>query len=688
MSPARRPRRDLTRLLRPRNIAAVGGAWAANVVRQCLKMSFPGDIWPVNPARESVHGIPCFKKIADLPAAPDAAFVGVNRNLSAQVARELAAAGCGGAVFFAAGFAEADGEDLQRQLAEAAGAMPLLGPNCYGVLNCLDGAPLWPDQHGGKKIARGVAVVSQSSNIANNITMQRRGLPLAYAVCAGNQAQTGVSDIGAALLDDPRVTALGFYIEAVDDPESFAQMADAAREKNKPVAVLQVGKTRAARAAALSHTASLAGGDAASRAFFRRIGIPTVETVPELLEALKLFHVHGALPGNSVCSISCSGGEAALMADRVGNRNLRFGELSESSRAKIRAALDDVAPARNPLDYHTFIWGNEPALEKTFSAMMENNFDLSLLVLDFPRPDRCESAEWDAAARACESARARTGARAAIVSTLPENIPEERAEDLMSRGVAPLAGFDEALAAAEAAARFGEKRPEAPPVFNSAGRGDSANAKLPARTLDEAEAKRRLSAFGVSVPAGMVAATPEAVAGAARQLGGPLAVKVLGVAHKTESGAVALNVCGPEDARAFADATGGGPWLVEKMIPDGVAELLLGVSRDPVFGLTLTVGAGGILTELLDDSETVLLPTSAGEIRAALAGLRCAPVLAGFRGRPAARLESVVDAALGLARFAEANMDSVEEIDINPLIASPDGATAADALIQIRERAK
>ena len=687
----------LTRLLRPRSVAAIGGDWAANVVRQCRKMNFPGDIWPVNPARESLGGMPCFKKIADLPAPPDAAFVGVNRKLSAATARELAAAGCGGAVFFAAGFAEADGENLQRQLVAAAGTMPLLGPNCYGVLNYLDGVPLWPDQHGGKKIQRGVAVVSQSSNIANNITMQRRGLPLAYAVCVGNQAQTGMSEIGAALLEDPRVTALGFYVEGVDDPESFARMADLAREKNKPVAVLHVGKTRAARAAALSHTASLAGGEAASRAFFRRVGIPAVETVPELLESLKLFHIHGALAGNNICSVSCSGGEAALMADRAGNRDLRFGELSESSREKIRAALDDAAPARNPLDYHTFIWGNEPALAKTFAAMMENNFDLSLAVLDFPRPDRCESAEWDAVVRACETAGAQAGARMAIVSTLPENIPEARAADLMNRGIAPLAGFDEALAAAEAAARFGEKRDGVPPVFNNGAKPNGSKfnnsaepdgSKFPTRMLDEAEAKRRLNAFGISIPAGMVAATPRAVADAAAKLGPPLAVKVLGVAHKTESGAVALNLRNADDARAFANRSGGGPWLVEKMIPNGVAELLLGVSRDPVFGLTLTVGAGGILTELLNDSATVLLPTDANEIRAALAGLRCAPLLAGFRGRPAAAVESIVAAALGLAAFAKANMDSVEEVDINPLIASPDGATAADALIQIREKAK
>ena len=680
-------RANLSRLLRPKSVAAVGGDWAANVVQQCRKMNFPGPVWPVNPKRESVCGIPCVEKISDLPAAPDAAFVGVNRELSVDAARQLRDIGCGGAVFFAAGFAEADDasdnarKQLQRELVDAAGEMPLLGPNCYGVLNYLDGVPLWPDQHGGKKIDRGVAVVSQSSNIANNITMHRRGLPLAYVVCAGNQAQTGASDIGMALLDDSRVTALGFYMEGMDNPQSFAELAERAREKNKPMAVLRAGKTQAARAAALSHTASLSGGDAAARAFFHRIGIPLVHSVPELLEALKLFHLHGALPGNRVCSVSCSGGEAALMADHMRGRELQFGLMSESSRAKIRKALDNVSPARNPLDYHTFIWGNEAKLREVFSAMMENNFDLSMLVLDFPRADRCEAKEWDAVLRACESASTQTGARAAIVSTLPENIPEERADDLMRRGIVPLMGFDEALAAAEAAARFGMAKKFIPPKIVPP-------RDLPLTTLDEAAAKKLLNEFGVPVPPGAVCDSPEKVRQAAEKLGAPLAVKVLGVAHKTECGAVALNVSSPAEAESFAEKSGEGPWLVERMIVGGVAELLLGVSRDPVFGLALTVGAGGVMTELLADSATMLLPTNAEEIRAALEGLRCAPLLTGFRGRPAADIDAAVECALKLSAFAEVNADLLEEVDINPLIASANGATAADALIRIRKEAK
>src|SRR6056297_1386082 len=181
-------RRDLSRLLRPRSIAVIGGgAWCANVVEQCRKMGFDGAIWPVHPTRAALAGVPAFARIEDVPGVPDAAFIGVNRHATVDIVGYLAGIGAGGAVCFASGFREAqaetgDGAGLQDQLLQAAGEMPILGPNCYGLINYLDGALLWPDQHGGQRCDRGVAIVTQSSNIAINLTMQARGLPIAYVM--------------------------------------------------------------------------------------------------------------------------------------------------------------------------------------------------------------------------------------------------------------------------------------------------------------------------------------------------------------------------------------------------------------------------------------------------------------------------------------------------------------------------
>ena len=198
--------RDLSRLLRPRSVAVIGGgAWAAQVIGQSRRMGYDGAIWPVHPKATEVAGVAVFAGLADLPGPPDAAFIGINRYATIDTVGELAAMGAGGAVCFASGFAEAMAEDaaggdLQAALVAAGGEMPILGPNCYGLINALDGALLWPDQHGCERVERGVAILTQSSNIAINLTMQRRALPLAYVVTLGNAAQTGQAAVAAARL--------------------------------------------------------------------------------------------------------------------------------------------------------------------------------------------------------------------------------------------------------------------------------------------------------------------------------------------------------------------------------------------------------------------------------------------------------------------------------------------------------
>lgn len=707
--------KNLERLFRPKSIAMFGGRPAEQAVRQSQRMGFAGDIWPVHPTRAAMHGRQCFRSVAELPGAPDAAFVGVNRGLTIDIVRELSARGAGGAICYASGFREAaahpdmEGAALQEALLEAAGAMPVIGPNCYGLINYLDGALLWPDQHGGARVARGVAIVTQSSNIAINMTMQRRGLPIAYIVTAGNQAQTGLSEIAAGLLDDPRVTAIGLHIEGIGDVAGFERMAFRARELGKPIAAIIVGRSRESRAATISHTASVAGSEAGTAAFFARLGIPRLKSIPEFLEALKLLHVHGPLPGGDLASMSCSGGEASLMADAALGRALRYRPLQADERARVKATLSDLVAVANPLDYHTFVWAKEPEMTATFAAMLGCGFDLSMLVLDFPRTDRCSDSDWDIAVRAIAAAAEATGARTAVVASLPESMPETRAGELMAQGIVPLCGIEEALAAAEAAAFVGRTWKEPLPAamlelpaaspppgpahagldLPSRGRlrtgGGIGNGEI--RTLDEAEAKAALAEFGVPVPEGRVVATPDEAVAAAEALGYPVALKALGVAHKSEAGAVRLNL----DARALPGAARqlaglGKGLLVERMVTDAVAELLIGVTRDPQFGLLMSVAAGGVLVELLDDAASFLLPASEDEIRAAILSLKTAPLLRGFRGRPVGDLQAAVNVAFSVSQYAEAHADALEELDLNPLLVRPQGqgAVAVDALIRLR----
>ena len=683
------PSASLDRLLRPSSVAVIGGATAARVIEQCDRMGFEGEIWPVHPTRPEVAGRPAFRTVEALPRPPDAAFVGVNRNAAIDAVAALAAAGAGGAICYAAGFLEAKGGGgLQEALVAAAGAMPLVGPNCYGLINFLDGVPLWPDQHGGSRLdakERGVAIIMQSSNIAISVTMQRRGLPIAYMVTAGNQAQLGLSDLALALLEDDRVSALGLHVEAFDSVAGMEAVAARARARRVPLVALKVGRSRAAQAAALSHTASIAGADAGSAALLTRLGVPRAHGIGDFLEALKFLHTAGPLAGRRIGSLSCSGGEAGLMADAVADTRLTLPPLTPEHAAAVAATTHPLVTVANPFDYHTFSWGDEAALRTTFAAFANGGFDANVLVLDFPRDDRCDDADWQVTAQAFEQALRDADAKGAVLATLAENMPEGWAQALLARGIAPLCGIGEGLAALEAAAVVGEawRQPAAPPVVAPA-----LAAGVP-RVIDEAEAKARLRHVGLATPAGGVARDADAAAAVAASLDGAVVVKALGVAHKTERGAVRLGLRDIAAVRAAAQELLplGDGLLVERQVEDVVCELIVGLKRDAQFGVLLTLGAGGILVELVRDSVTLLLPTHADAVREALAGLRCAPLLRGHRGRPAGDVDAAVAAVLAIARFGAAHAAALEELDVNPLAVLPagQGVVALDALLRIRE---
>ena len=677
------------RLLRPRSIAVIGGLAAARVAEQCDRMGFDGALWPVHPKQDRIAGRPVFRSVTDLPEAPDAAFVGVNRHATVEAVSALARGGAGGAICYASGFSETDGgEPLQHALVEAAGEMPILGPNCYGLLNLLDGIALWPDQHGGRRLGpdeRGAAIVSQSSNMAISMTMQRRGLPVAYVATAGNQAQLGLSRIALALLDDDRVSALGLHVEGFDSVAGFEALACRARERKVPVVVMKTGRSERGRAANLSHTASVAGSDAGADAFLRRLGFARARGLPEFLETLKLFHVHGALGGSRLGVMCCSGGEASVLSDAVEDTGLALPALAPEHAAAVRETVHPLVAVANPLDYHTFNWGDGPALTGIFTAFARGGFDATMLVLDFPRTDRCDDAEWEITVDAFDRAMRSAGARGVIAATLGENLPEERAVQLARLGIAPLAGVREALAAIECAATAGDawRAPPRSPV--------AVHPSLPGEPvlLDEASAKAWLGEFGVAVPRGAVAHDADEAAEIAASLGGAVAVKALGIAHKTERRAVKLGLREPGEVREAAREllTLGDGVLVERFESDVVAELIVGLHRDPQLGLLLAVGSGGTLVELVADTVTLLLPVAEAEVRDAMAALRSAPMLRGWRGREPADVDAAVASILAIADFAVANGERIEELDVNPLGVRErgKGAVALDALIRTKE---
>ncbi len=661
-------KRDLSRLLRPRSIAVLGSAWAQNVVAQCEQMGFDGQIWPVHPKRPEIGGRAAFRALSDLPCPPDVSFLGINREATIGVVGALEEMGAGGAVCFSSGWREVGADDLQARLVDAAGEMPILGPNCYGMINYLDGAIVWPDQHGGRRVARGVAVISQSSNIAINITMQARGLPIAYVGCLGNAAQVGMAELAEALVADERVTALGLYAEGIDDPVALACVAQAMRAAGKGVVMVKAGKTAAGASAAASHTAALAGTAAASSAYLRQCGIAEVSTLAELIETLNVYHTHGPLEGARFCSLSCSGGEATLVADLTDRSVLEFPPPSPDQAKRLSELLGPRVPISNPLDYNTYIWGDSARTEAVFATMLEG-YDAGIFVIDPPRPDRCDPASFMHSLAATEAAARATGKPAFPVATLPENFDEALAISLIERGIAPLSGLETALTALAAATTQTGPAGWLPWPVRPEGRS---------RVLFEAAAKHELAKAGITVPRGVSAGSLEGLSEAAGTLSPPFALKALGLAHKTEAGGVRLQVTSLDGQDPMPGAQG---YLLEEMVTDGVAELLIGLRRDPVYGATLTVGLGGITAELLADTVTLVLPVDASGIRAALGRLRLAPLLSGYRGRPPADIDAAIDTALKLQSLM-ATDPAYREIEINPLILRESGGVAVDALIR------
>jgi len=396
----------------------------------------------------------------------------------------------------------------------------------------------------------------------------------------------------------------------------------------------------------------------------------------------------GPLGGNEILSLSCSGGEASLMADAAEDLDLTYRSYTVQEADELKEILGEIVTVSNPLDYNTFIWGDWPAMTRMFEAALAPGFDLALLVMDFPREDRCDPLDWKAATDSFVAAVKQTGSRAAVVSSLPETMPESVALDLMAKGIVPLCGLNNAVLAAETATHLARawQRPAPPPLVCRVA-GNSGNGKSALITLDEHQSKTELSRFGMAIPKGRIVSNDADIDSAIEMLQRPFALKALGVAHKSEVNGVYLNLHDRDDITAAMQSMKGlcDRFLLEEMVPKPVAELIVGIQNDPVCGLVLTIGAGGVLTELLNDTVSLLLPTNHDDINQSLVRLNIGKLLDGYRGADPADREALVAGIMSIADFAVANAETLEELDVNPLCALKSGAVAVDALILKRK---
>ena len=379
---------NLKRLLSPKNIAFIGGNDAEFSARQCAK-HFAGPVWGVNPKRQELGGQPCFANVADLPQAPDAVFLATPRHTTTRIVSQLQEIGAGGVVCFTAGYGELgdDGACAEKDLVDAAGNLALVGPNCYGLISYVHKAVLWPFGAGKVDCERGVALIMQSGMIAANLTMNQRSVPFAYVISAGNQSVLAIEDYIDLLAEDPAVTAIGLYVEGIVNIQSFSAACIKALNNNKPVVVIKGGRSAIGSRLTISHTGSLSGTDDAYQALFDQTGVLRVDSLEEMLETLKFITVSGLPKGNRLAAFTCSGGDAALVADYSEIYGLALPQPRDRASAALTKLLPDIATVSNPLDYTTPLWGNKEVMPKVFRAAMEDGCDMAILIQDYPPTD-------------------------------------------------------------------------------------------------------------------------------------------------------------------------------------------------------------------------------------------------------------------------------------------------------------
>ena len=678
---------NLQRLLVPRTVALIGsGAWTDAVAAGAKTLGYSGEVWRVHPTRSSLPNAHYFRSVDDLPAGPDSAFIAAPNHEVPAIAAALARRGAGGFVCFSSGFAETatpTGERLTRELEQGADALPFLGPNCYGMVNFFDRVALWPDQVVGESHARGVALISQSGTIALTLMFSDRSLPIGYLITVGNQTRLAAEDLIDVLCDDPRVTAFGLYLEGIKDTAKFTRAVDKARARGKPIAVVKSGRTETASRTARSHTGALSGSDAVFDAYCAQAGIARCETLSTLCETLKVFHNGGPLAGRRVVVMGASGGDMAMTADVSRHLGLEFPPFPPDTRERMSAIVGERVTVANPFDMHTYLWFQHAALRQLFDEVFRSEVDAVGLTLDCPPAASADDSAYTAVIEQFAAASRGARPRAVFISSLPETTGRTIRQLCLQGGVIPLQGQREALEALHLAGAVGD-------AWRS---GDSPVLSIPqpprgtAVTIGEHVGKAALAAFGLQVPRSNV--VPCAQAGvAAAAIGFPVVIKAsgAGLEHKTELGGVVLGVRTVEQAVAAGTqlAALSGEVLVEQMIDDGIAEILVGVTVDDQFGQLLLIGSGGVQAEVWQDTVSLLPPWSRESVAVALRRLKVAALLDGHRGKPPGDVEALIDAILAISRYATANRDTLAELDVNPIIVRPHGtgAIAVDVLIR------
>ncbi|RYE41404.1 MAG: CoA-binding protein [Hyphomicrobiales bacterium] len=702
------------RLLSPKSIAIIGassspGSLGSIVLSNLESFDFAGDLHLVNPRRETIGDRPCIKSVSDLPLGVDCAILAIPRAGVVEAVAQCAEREVGSLVIFSAGFAEESdlGRSLQEEVIEIArkAGMSVVGPNCLGLINFIDGVPLTfsVTSQLPESTRPAVGVLSQSGAMATVVraalTSQDVGITL--SVSTGNEAVNGVEDFLGHLIDDASTQVIAMVVEQFRSPEKFLKLARRAASKDKPIVLLHPGRSREAQISAQSHTGALTGDYDVMRALVADAGVLIVDTLEELVDLSEFLVRTPTTPRGGLAVITDSGAFKAQVLDLCDDLVLALPAPSTSTREEIDAIAPGLVRATNPLDL-TAQGGVDPDLyRKALTPLLADDGVGSVLIAPIlSNPDvtrRKMTPLLDALAELAPDKLVVLGMLGGDVE-----IPEDIRERFKSLDVPFLRSPERAL---RALAHFHRTNSVGAPSTTAPGVGTQDHAdrrpgvdatqvsRLPEGVLAEYEAKRHLAAYGLAVPEGRCVSDLARGLQVAAEVGYPIALKAqsTSLAHKSDVGGVVLNICDEEafrqgwgELQRAIERAGVGDIdgvLVERMAPRGV-ELIIGARNDPAWGPVLVVGLGGILAEAVADVRVLPAHADLDTVVRELRSLRGSAVLNGFRGAPPADVPAAAAVACRLGGFV-AEHPEIVEVDLNPVVVFEEGqgALVLDALI-------
>lgn len=691
---------DLSILFNPRAVILAGASersiWTKSIVDNLSRFGFPGAVHFVNRKGQTVFGRSAASSCTGVGEQADVAFVLAPANAVEDAIEDVGRAGVGFAIVLTAGFGEngEGGRVLQERISNIAkaGGVRLLGPNCLGFVNYSKSVPLWAMPMRRPRCVGGLAMVSHSGALAEELAQfaQSHAVALNSVISTGNEADIGAPEIIEHLVLDEGVSAVAFLAETIRDAPAFAAAATQASTHGKPIIVMKLGASETSARLAQSHTGALVGDDRVFDAVCDRYNLIRVHSLEDLVLTADMFSKLPPASGRGVAVAAFSGGACEVAADAASLNGLELPDLEPATIAALRAALPAFASPRNPLDMTGGVLASVDAFESSLAALGgDSTVETLALIIDAPSVDDKGGVRSQTFVRAGKVFAA-LGKRALVLSNTLSQVSDAGLAAVDAAHVAySSAGIQNGVAAL---ARWSKWRARPLP---HAGVDQGDKPAISGRPCSEREVLDWLAGFGVPVIPAVICGSAAEAEAAAAMLGGRVALKIsaAGVLHKSDIGGVLLDV-DPDDAGAqwknlFERVKRAAPdvvidqVMVSPMRSTGL-ELIVGIVRDPQWGLVLNVGLGGVFVEVLRDARTALLPVTRQAVAAMLRELRGARLFEGVRGRPAVDLDAIAGIVTRIADAARSLGDDLQSLEVNPLWVSGEQVEALDALAEWR----